>query len=495
MKRRKQYAVMLAALAVLAAAIAVWQTGNRLVAAEPSPELIRVSEGLDEISITAKLDEKGRSLKVVQTLQLVNRTGQNQDAAVLRTWANAFQSVETSPCAAEEDWYSRCYPNGFSSGALVMAHAEANGQPVLYRYTDDAKTVLKVPVPGGWQDGATVEVTLTYTLQLPQMAYRFGVWEDIWALGNAFAIPAVWENGAFRTDAYAAVGDPFVSDCANYTAVITVPQGWCCAGSAGPTVETSNGESVYAFRALAVRDFAMVISSDFQVAQATHNGVLITACAKEASQAKTLLKQGRKALQTYSEMYGDYPYPAYTLAQVSFPHGGMEYPGLSMISSELLSRGGRELEYAVAHETAHQWWYAVVGSDGWNQPWQDEAMAEFSLLAYAEKHYGGSERIDLEQSRMESALRVTVPQGVTPGAPLDYFPSMSLYKLVVYDRGAAALCALDRTVALDTFLRDYYRRYAFSRATREDFEQQLFASTGEDLTPLLRDYLDTAILN
>lgn len=122
-------------------------------------------------------------------------------------------------------------------------------------------------------------------------------------------------------------------------------------------------------------------------------------------------------------------------------------------------------------------------------------MAEFSLLAYAEKHYGGSERIDLEQSRMESALRVTVPQGVTPGAPLDYFPSMSLYKLVVYDRGAAALCALDRTVALDAFLRDYYRRYAFRRATREDFEQQLFASTGEDLIPLLRDYLDTAILN
>ena len=143
MKRRKQYAIMLAALAVLAAAIAVWQTGSWPVAAEPSPELIRVSEGLDEISITAKLDEKGRSLKVVQALQLVNRTGQNQDAAVLRTWANAFQSVETSPCAAEEDWYSRCYPNGFSSGALVMAHAEANGQSVLYRYMDDAKTDRK----------------------------------------------------------------------------------------------------------------------------------------------------------------------------------------------------------------------------------------------------------------------------------------------------------------------------------------------------------------
>ena len=96
---------------------------------------------------------------------------------------------------------------------------------------------------------------------------------------------------------------------------------------------------------------------------------------------------------------------------------------------------------------------------------------------------------------MESALRVTVPQGVTPGAPLDYFPSMDMYKLVVYDRGAACLCALDRTVPLDGFLRDYYQYYAFRRATREDFEQQLFESTGEDLSPLMRDYLDTHILN
>ena len=225
------------------------------------------------------------------------------------------------------------------------------------------------------------------------------------------------------------------------------------------------------------------------------DGVLVAAYASNARQAKELLQYGKKALQTYGNLYGDYPYPSYTLAQISFPHGGMEYPGLSMISTELLAAGGRELEYAAAHETAHQWWYAVVGSDSWNQPWQDEALAEFSLLAYAEEHYGLSERNDLEQSRMESALRVSVPLGLTPGAPLDYFPSMSLYRLVVYDRGAACLCALNRTVPLDAFLRDYYRQYAFGRASREDFEQQLFASTGEDLTPLLRDYLDTSILN
>ncbi len=491
----KRYSVWIAAGLCIAIVAVIWLTNSRPLSAQSSSELLSAAEGLDEIAIEARLDEEDRSLAVTQKLTLVNRTGQRQDAAVLRTWPNAFQSMDTSPCAAEDALFDQYYPNGFSSGALVMAHAEVNDESVLYRYTDDAKTVLKVPVPGGWPENAAIAIELTYVIQMPQMAYRFGVWDDIWTLGNAFAIPAVWEDGAFRVDAYASVGDPFVSDCANYTVDIAVPKGYVCAGSANPAVEANGGESIYHFEAPAVRDFALVISSRFHTAQAMQNGVLVTACAAEAAQARELLRYGRKALETYSEAFGAYPYPAYTLAQVNFPHGGMEYPALSMISTELLAKGGRELEYIAAHETAHQWWYAVVGSDGWYQPWQDEALCEFSLLLYAEKHYGSAERNELEQSRMESALRVTVPQSVTPGAPLDYFSSMSEYRLVVYDRGAACLCALDRTAPLDVFLRDYYRNYAFKRATRADFEKQLFESTGEDLSPLMRDYLDTAIRN
>ena len=493
MRLRKR--LLLGAAVLLLAAAVLCMPGKKPTPQQPSAQLLEAAQGLDEIHITAEMNVTDKSLSVTQTLTLTNRTGQKQDAAVLRTWANAFQSMDSSPCAAEDALFDLYYPAGFSSGGLLLAHAQVNGESVLYRYADEAQTVLKVPVPGGWQPDGAVEIQLVYTLYLPQLAGRFGVWEEVWALGNAFAIPAVWEDGAFRTDAYASVGDPFVSDCANYTVQVTAPEGYVCAGSAAPQTEKNGGKTVFRFDAPAVRDFALVISRRFHTAQTVWDGVLITACADSLSQARKLLQYGQKALSTYSEAFGHYPYPAYTLAQAELADGGMEYPALSMISSGLLAEGGRELEYAVAHETAHQWWYAAVGSDGWNQPWQDEALCEFSLLEYAERHYGAGERHDLEQSRMESALRVTIPQGVTPGAPLDYFSSMSQYRLVVYDRGAACLCALDRTAPLDGFLRDYYQNYAFKRATRADFEHQLLLSTGEDLAPLMRDYLDTAILN
>lgn len=457
--------------------------------------LLEASEGLDEIFIDAAFDPEENTLRVRQRLTLTNRTGEALNAAVLRTWPNAFQSVDTSPCAQEERLFDLYYPDGFSSGALVMARVQANGETVVYRYTDAAKTSLSIPVPGGWLPQQDVVLDLEYAIQIPHMAYRFGEMDGIWALGNAFAIPAVWEDGAFRTDAYAPVGDPFVSDCANYTVSVTVPQAYLCAGSAYPATEASDGLKTFRFSAPAVRDFALVISREFQTAQRLQDGVLVTAYASQ--NAQEMLKYACKALKCYEKRYGSYPYQSFTLAQVHFPYGGMEYPSLTMVSSEMLETGGRELEYLIAHETAHQWWYAAVGSDGWNQPWQDEALCEFSLLEYAQDTYGQAARDELEYARAQSAMRVTVPQGVTPGAPLSAFSSMSEYSLVVYDRGAACLIALDKTIpgGLDSFLREYYQRYAFRRASRTHFEDLLAQSTGEDLAPLLRDYLDTYILN
>ncbi len=468
----------------------------------PSQSLIEAWDGLDAVYVEASLDSEAAVLTVSQTLTLSNRTGEAQDAAVLRTWPNAFQTPDTSPAAAEDKIYESCYLDGFSIGALVMSRARVardgqEAQTVAYRYTDEAKTVLSVPVPGGWQAGEWITVTLAYTVQIPHMAYRFGVWDGIWALGNAFAIPAVWEEGTWRTDEYYPVGDPFLSDCMNWTVNLSVPEGFLCAATGYARARTEEGRALYEFSAPAVRDFALVVSDRFCIAQEVRDDVLVSAFATSQARARELLEDGRQALACFSARYGAYPYQSYTLCEINFPMGGMEYPGLAMIAADRLDAGGETLETVVAHETAHQWWYAVVGSDPVNQAWQDEALCEFSVLEYGEERYGAAWRQEREQREIESALRVTVPHGVTPGAPLERFSTMSEYSLVVYDRGAAMLCALDRMLGgeLDAFLRAYYERFAFKRATREDFEALLEQVTGEDLAPLIRDYLDTYIQN
>jgi len=471
--------------------------GGSLDAPFASQGLLQRSEGLDHLSITASFDPEASMLLASQQIFLVNQEDTARTSLVLRAYPNAFQNPDTSPVASEE-LYDACYPHGFSAGSLVVSSAALAmegkvPESARYRYMDRAKTVMRVELPQPWAPGATLFLDFTYTLNLPRSAGRFGAHGGIWAIGNGFLIPAVYEDGAYREDAYFPIGDPFLIQCMNYTVIVEVPAGYTCAGSAWPTVERKEAGLRYTFNALCVRDFALCFAKDYQQAQALENGVLVTVYAISGKSAEEALHYACQALACYSDIYGPYPYPAFTLAQVNFPFGGMEYPSLVMLSDIYLKKGGQDLEFLVAHETAHQWWYAVVGSDQVQQAWQDEALCEYSLLRYVDRIYGRQAREDLQHTRIETAMRVTIPRGATPGSPLSFFSDMNEYGLVVYRRGAALLCALEEASAdqLDDFLKAYYDTYAFRRASRQDFETLLAQMSGRDWAVLIADYLDS----
>lgn len=487
-----------ALLLVVGAALAAALLRPRAALAPPSAALQKTAMGLDEIAIEATFTPETRSLDVWQTMTLVSRADEARSELVLRAYPNAFQSADTSPCAAEEV-YDRSYPDGFSSGSLVMREAKARvadgtDAPVRYRYTDAAKTVLSLPLPSAWQTGERLTVTLRYTVTLPRAAYRFGVWNGMYAMGNAFLTPAPWENGAYRADAYAPVGDPLPAEAANHTVKLSVPKGFACAASACAAAEEQAERTVYTFTAPAARDFALAVSADYQLTQAMEGDILVSVFATKAARAAEALRYAKAALHVYEERYGAYPYQSLALAECAL-WDGAAYPALVMLPSALLCAGGEALETAVAREVANQWWYAVVGTDSVMQAWQHEALSEYAVLAYLEAAHGLSSREAYYASAVAPSMRVTMPRGVTPGAPLDYFSTRAQYETLARLRGAAMLCALDEWSGggLDKALRAYYERYAFAAATRADFTALLNALSGEDCEPLMIDYLDTYV--
>jgi aminopeptidase N len=91
-------------------------------------------------------------------------------------------------------------------------------------------------------------------------------------------------------------------------------------------------------------------------------------------------------------------------------------------------------------------------------------------------------------------MRERVPQRITPGSPITAFGSLDVYSTVVYGRGAAFLLAAEEmTGSLDGFLKAYCDRFAFGFARREDFARLLNEVSGQDLLPLMQDYLDTLL--
>src|SRR6266536_366651 len=78
------------------------------------------------------------------------------------------------------------------------------------------------------------------------------------------------------------------------------------------------------------------------------------------------------ALRFYARRFGDYPWSTYSLAVMKDFSGlnGTAYPTLSFLGDGSL--------VLVPHETAHQWFYSLVGNDQSRDPWLSEGLATWA---------------------------------------------------------------------------------------------------------------------
>lgn len=454
-----------------------------------SERLLDAARSLPRYEAALQLDPAADALTIDQALDYTNATGDALSVLVLRTWLNAFETEEFSPAATEE-LYDACYYEGFSSGGLTIQEITWNGAPAQWRYADEAKTVLEIAIDL-LQPGEKGRLSLKAQAKIPHCAYRTGYDGAAYQLAHVIPLLSRYENGAWRQDAYSPIGDPFLNDCANFSIRIFAPEGWMPVCSA---LLKKQKDGSWQGEILAAREIGLSIGQGYVMKSGRLGNTMIYSYAPNGAGAKRALTAAKHALETYSALYGEYPWPAFTVCSADFPFGGMEYTGFCLIGeSNYLENQADTLELTVAHEAAHQWFYALVGSDQWNHPWQDEALCEYATLRYVEKRYGRGSFDTLKFYRVDSPMQERIPGLVTPGSPIDYFSSFSDYAAVVYGRGAALLMALDEMLpaGADDFLRAYAARYAFDFASRQDFEAFLQEYSGMDLAPLLLDYLDT----
>ena len=394
----------------------------------------------------------------------------------------------------------RLYPNApyFQEGALHVGSVTVDGSPARAALEED-DTVLAVDLPAPLPPGAQVALTLDFTVTVPHRADRFGVSGDVMALGQWYPVLSVYDDEGWHTDPYVSIGDAFYSEASLYTLTLTIPQGFMAAVSGVETgrMQLDDGRSVVTYHSSAMREVAVALSPAFTIASAMVDGTMITSyyLAGHEEAGQRALDVAARSVQVYNDLFGGYPYADLDVVETYFlvegSPGGMEYPGLVLISSEFYDPGSSlaqsdEPEVVWAHEVAHQWWYGVIGNDQVDDPWLDEALSTYSSILYFEAATG--ERAANRQLLWQCTLPYRAIQaagGDRPvGTSLPAFDEDELaYSAIVYSKGGLFFEKLRELLGNDRFLamlRSYYAAHRFGIVQPSDFEQAMLAAAGAD---------------
>ena len=202
------------------------------------------------------------------------------------------------------------------------------------------------------------------------------------------------------------------------------------------------------------------------------------------------------ALRIYCRRFGPYPYKEMAVVSAPIKYFGMEYPGLNLIGVDLYRAFRADLEFLVAHEVAHQWWYNQVGSDPVNVAWLDEGMAEFSTYTYYEGLYGTDRAEQLWELRWRAPYQYAVENGlddIVHQSNLDF--DVANYEVLVYAKAALFFDSVRREIGDDAYyatLREYLERYRFGIVVPSDFLALAEEISQHSLTNLHQQWILTA---
>jgi Peptidase family M1 domain len=381
-------------------------------------------------------------------------------------------------------------------------------KPLAFHYRHDNPSAVVVELPVPVSPGATVSLVLDGAVFLPNKQGRWGHWQGIHSLANALPVVAFHDDSGWHAMPFIPWHQPFWNEAGRYTAKIRLPadQKLACSAVQQGEVVLPNGWKEIVTEPFVGRDFAILASADFREFIATtklRSGKTVAlkclAFAKHEHYANEILKIVSEAIPVYSEWFGDFPYDQFTIAESFFGWNGNECSGLVMIDERVfgmphLARG--YVEYLVSHETCHQWWYNLVGTNGYAETFMDEGAATYFTHRLLDRKHGKNNELLKWPSGMRwmpNIRRENYRNGSMYGAiRRDEMPAAAgelpgFNHLVglfsgAYDRGSRIFGMIEARLGEEAFLefmREVVEKYGWRVLSAQQFRTELEAYTGQ----------------
>ena len=481
-KVRRLFGIFMVLLVILGSGICLYQRKN-------SVQTLNAEEtnSINKYIMDVIFDDESKRLMCNQNIEYVNNTNLSLDKIYFHIYPNAFSKKEFAPF--EKDEMHQAYPNGFNEGYIDIKNILNNKDKLEYEIKGEKNDLLEVNIGRQLKPGEKISIDMKYNVKIPNSEGRFGYGKNTVNVTNWFPIACVHDERGWNLKGYETVGDPFYSETSNFDVSILLPRKYKLSCTGNITEQKSDTDrTLYKIKADKVRDFAFILSEKFDIDTTSYKNVEINTYNLNKDLSDEVTNIAKDSIRIFSELFGEYPYDTYSVVASDFYIGGMEYPTLVMIDQSLYNKKDKFLlEYVIAHETAHQWWYSAVGNDEISEPWIDEALTEYSTILYFEKKYGKSAGEKLIKT-MELQTKDYLSEDIFK-ATTQYRNSVD-YSLNVYTKGALAFNEVRNKVGDKLFfetLKEYYETYIYKNVNGAKFVE-MWNQKGVDIDKIISEY-------
>ena len=439
----------------------------------PTPPLpTQATQILSHYTLTVRIDYDLHYLSVEEQITYVNNSGEALTELVLVVDPNLYEGVFHLKGLTWEN------------GSTINNYQLAGHQMKIP--LDKPRSTLTAT--------ESLSIALVYELNLPNREAVFGFTNRQINLGDWYPyVPPYISGTGWLVHDSTFYGEHLVYEMADFQVNIQLTKPQSATGGlltiAASDLIKKDGDW-YRFTHNNARNFALSISDQYKVLTGTVGEVTLKAYSfpSHPDADQPALQAAMDALKLYSEIFSPYPHKSLAVVEGDFLDG-MEYDGLIFLSHAFYDYftgdARNNLVIIAAHETAHQWWYAMVGNDQALEPWLDEALCTYTELLFYEHVYP-----DLAQWWWDNRIYFHKPDGwvdITIYQIAGYRP----YRMAVYLRGALFMQDLRSVMgdeAFFAFLKDYVNRYSNKIATGDNFFAVVKEHTSADLSNLIKTY-------
>ena len=492
----KKHKIKLIAAAVIAAVVAI-------IPFVFKPE--SQSQNYNNYAMDLSYNEQTHILSGVEEVEYFNSRQNAFSSIYFHLYPNAFRQGSNSPVVSSNN-FDKAFPNGESYGWIdILKVSDQSAAPLNFSVGGEDQNILQIDLADELYPDESVKISIEFETILPNSNHRFGYGESVVNLGNFYPIACVYEDGkGFSTQAYHSNGDPFYSDISCYLVNFSCSSDFIVASSGEEKNRQTSGQTTtYSYQGDKIRDFCIVLSQKFEKASSQVGGTTINYYGYQGDQnLQAMADFASQCVSTYNEMFGTYPYSTLNVVKSNFVHGGMEYPGIVLISDGV---SDEDFQYVIAHEIAHQWWYGVVGTNQYDHAWIDEGLAEYSTYLFFENNqeFGLNYSSMISNALTNYKFFVQIYQQIngevdtSMDRPLDQFGTEPEYVQCVYTKGVLLFDSLRESVGERKFLKalkDLYKDFAYQNISPAELIASFSSSTGRNLENFIEGWIEGKVV-